>query len=80
MWLPKGEKCGTFGLLKKFKCSSTNKGAWIMVSEGFASCTGNSDNCDYLHLWYAPHKNQTKCDGDEYCKIGPITGYPTCSK
>ena len=79
-WQPKGAKCGTIPLLKKYSCSGPGKGGTIRVSQGYASCKGNSANCNYLSLWWSQPKDEQKCKPAETCKLAPGNSYAYCGK
>ncbi len=77
-WQPKGSKCSNFSLVKKYSCSSPQKGAKVRVSSGYPSCKGNSKGCDYVQLWWSPTKDDKTCPSDKVCKVAPGASYAWC--
>jgi len=70
-WAPQKTKCGSSPFKREYSCSSTAKGAKVLVKEAFGGCTGGSSSCSYsgLNLHWTVAKTYKQCSSAQVCSV-----------
>lgn len=78
-YAPKGTKCGTSQLQKKYSCSGSGNGSDVMLTYAYGGCSGSSTSCSTSSsslVWVT--EKYKDCSSYQKCEVKNETWAGTC--